>query len=172
MYALLYNTVIQCSLQEFMASHTIDEVRDTVTRIAKLYPHLWRSAIGSAGGQSTPLNPPSWCKCGKCHEEEDPQDRLCCNNHARNHENAVFERIVLDEHTIEVALMNNADWLNLPRIFTAAKMRNTAYRQYILWFWGKLGYKNRKRIPSCIKWQIRDRYPEPDGNYQGYREAY
>ena len=53
-------------------------------------------------------NPPSWCKYRKCHEEDDPQDRLCCNNRARNHENDVFERIVLDEHTIEVALMNNA----------------------------------------------------------------
>ena len=107
-----------------------------------MYPRLWRSATGSSGGPSAPLNPPSWCKCGKCHEEEDPQDRLCCENHVRNHENAVFEQVVLDEHKIEVALMNNADWLSLPRIFTAAKMCNMAYRQYILRFWGKLGYKN------------------------------
>ena len=68
--------------------------------------------------------------------------------------------------------MNNADWLNLPQIFSPAKMRNTSYRQYILWFWGKLGYKNRKRIPSCIKWYIRDRYPEENGVYQGYKDAY
>ena len=134
-----------------MTSHTMEEVQDMVTRLAKQYPHLWRSTVSRMGGPPTAQNPPTWCKCGKC-REEDSEDRLCCNNHARNHENGIF--IVLDEHTIEAALINNADWLNLPRIFTAAKMRNTAYRQYILWFWGKLGYKNRKRIPSCIKWHI------------------
>ena len=95
-----------------MTSHTIDEVQVIVTRLAKQYPHLWRSAIARMEGPTAPTIPPSWCKCGKCHEEEDPQDRLCCNNHARNHENGVFERIVLDEHTIEVALINNADCLS------------------------------------------------------------
>ena len=113
-----------------------------------------------------------WCICGKCHREDDPEDRLCCKNNRRNHESPIFEHIVLNEHTLEVALINNADWLNLPRVFTNAKMRNTAYRQYILWYYGKLGYKNRRRIPSCIKWAIRQRYPEPDGNYTGYKEAY
>ena len=125
-----------------MTSHTIDEVQVIVTRLAK-HPHLWRSAIARMEGPTARTIPPSWCKCGKCHEEEDPQDQLCCNNHARNHENGVFERI---KHTIEVALMNNADWLNLPRIFTAAKMHNRANRRYILWFWGKLGYKNSKEF--------------------------
>ena len=155
-----------------MANKTMDKVQGAIIRMATLFPHVLRSAM-DASTTTTRKNPdpPSWCKCGKCRPEEDPQDRICCKNHARNHENPVFERIVLDEHTIEVALMNNADWLNLPRIFTPAKMRNTAYRQYILWFWGKLGYKNRKRIPSCIKWHIRDRYPEEDGNYQGYKDA-
>ena len=153
-----------------MTSHTMDEVQDMVTRLAKQYSHLWRSAIAQMDGPTTSRNPHDVNVENAVRKKIHKTDY--CNNHARNHENGVFERIVLDEHTIEVALMNNADWLNLPRIFTAAKMRNTAYRQYILWFWGKLGYKNRKRIPSCFKWQIRDRYPEPDGNYQGYRDAY
>ena len=98
--------------------------------------------------------------------------RIGCCNKRQNHESPIFEHIVLNEHTLEVALVNNADWLNLPRVFTNSKMRNTAYRQYILWYYGKLGYKNRKRIPSCIKWAIHQRYPEPDGNYICYREAY
>ena len=139
-------------LQEFM---TMGEVQDMVIRLAKLYPHLWRSAVALRDEPHVSQNSPSWCKCGKWHEE-DPQDRLCCNNHARNHDNPVFERILLDEHTIEVALMNSVDWLNSPRIFSPAKIHNTAYWQYILWFWGKLGYTNRKRIPSCIEWQVRD----------------
>ena len=127
-----------------MANKTMEEVQGAIIRMATLFPHVWRSAMDASTTRThANLDPPSWCTCGKCRPEEDPQDRICCKNHARNHENPIFERIVLDEHTVEVALMNNADWLNLPRIFTPAKMRNTAYRQYILWFWGKLGYKNR-----------------------------
>ena len=53
-----------------MGSHTIEEVRDTVTRMAKLYPHVWRSATGTLAGSGAPLNPPSWCKCGKCREDD------------------------------------------------------------------------------------------------------
>ena len=161
-----------------MSIHTTEEVQEVLICMAKTCPHLWRSLTKTTSTVSSPDEPekeadsPSWCICGKCRPEEDPQDRICCKNHAKNHENPIFERVVLDEHTIEVALINNADWLNLPHTFSPAKMRNTSYRQYILWFWGKLGYKNRRRIPSCIKWHIRDRYPEEDGNYVGYKEAY
>lgn len=180
-YAYPSNVCALLTLQRFVSQHTLNEVQELIIEFAKACPHLWRSLHLKKTGQiavppcgEPPPNepPPSWCICSKCRREYEAQDRICCRNHAYNHEHALFERIVLDEHTLQVALINNADWLNLPRIFTAAKMRNTAYRQYILWFWGKLGYKNRKRIPSCIKWCIRDRYPESDGNYMGYRDAY
>ena len=139
----------------------------------KLYPHLWHSATAQISGSATPQSPPSWCKCGKCHEEEDPEDRLCCQNHPRNHENGVLDRIVLDKHTIEVALMNNTDWLNLPCIFSPAKMCNTAIRKCIIIM--VLGQSwTQKSQTNTIMYQVanRDQYPEPDGKYQGYRVAY
>lgn len=144
--------------------------------MATTCPHLFRAVTGAASSESVVNaseleSKPTWCKCQKCQEEEDPEDRICCNNKPKNHENPMFERVCLDEQTVEVALINNCDWLNMPRIFSTAKLRNTAYRQYILWYHGKLGYKNRRRIPSCIKWAIRRRYPDPEGKYVGFKEA-
>ena len=97
-----------------MANHNAMEVADVMLKVAKVCPHLWRSftintdapQLGQSpsGEPNTLPDRPSWCKCGKCHEEEDPEDRLCCKNHAKNHESPIFEMVVLDEHTVEVAL--------------------------------------------------------------------
>ena len=146
-----------------------------LAKMAEVCPHVFQYVANNMSGPSEPPQPtekPEWCKCGKCRNEAANEDRICCNNHPKNHENPIFTRICLDETTVELALINNCDWLNLPKIYTAAKFRNTAYRQYILWFYGKLGFKNRKRIPLCMKWAIRDRYPESTGNYIGFYEAY
>lgn len=163
---------ITSQVQQYCSTHDKADVEAMLAKMAVVCPHLWRSL--TAPTQSTDIGPdhqkPSWCKCDKCYEEADPEDRVCCKNNKKNHEHPSFEKVCLDKHTLEVALVNNCDWLNMPKIYTPAKFRNTAYRQYILWFHGKLGYKNRRRIPSCIKWYIRRRYPEPDGNYVGFKE--
>lgn len=159
--------------QAFCEEHTKEEIEKILCDVAKHSPFLFRSLVNREVRDDTnqPLSlPPSWCKCDHCNEERLPEDRICCKNNPKNHENPVFKQLCLDEETLEVALINNCDWLNMPKIYSPAKFRNTAYRQYILWFYGRLDFRNR-RIPSCIKWKIRERYPEPDGNYVGFMEA-
>ena len=160
-------------VKQFCATKSRGELEEVLIAMASRCPQLWNSIskTGSTQVPTKPHLPPSWCKCGKCHPEPDPEDQICCKNKSKNHENPHFFQLCLDQQTLELALINNCDWLNMPRIYTNSKFRNTAYRQYILWFYGKLGYQKRKRIPSCIKWSIRNLYPEVSGQYVGYHEA-
>ena len=159
-------------VKDFCSSRSKEQLVSLLETVATKHPNVWAQISGKhPTPPQTQDRIPTWCKCGKCKSEEDPLDRICCKNHPKNHENFHFYHLCLDQQTLEIALINNCDWLNMPRVFNNSKFRNTAYRQYILWFHGKLGYRNRKRIPSCIKWAIRLHYPEPDGVYTGYHEA-
>ena len=49
--------------------------------------------------------------------------------------------------------------------------RYASYRQYILWMFDRLGKGNRRVIPSCVIWAIRNCFPEDNDNYVNYEEG-
>ena len=48
-------------------------------------------------------------------------------------------------------------------------LRHAAYRQFTLWWYQYLGANNRRVVPSCCVWKIRDKFPSFSQVYTGFR---
>lgn len=62
---------------------------------------------------------------------------------------------------------HTADELNFNNM-TNKNYRHHAYHGYINFMFGKLGRHCRKVIPACIVQKIREKWPEPSGQYVGF----
>ena len=76
-------------------------------------------------------------------------------------------RLVVDRDNVLLAMRNKADIVVDRVSVTNNTLRKTVYRQYILWRYFYLGKGNRRVIPSCCVWAIRDVYPSEGGKYMG-----
>ena len=140
---------------------------------------LQRNDSSSTPGSPPSLNsqrpPPSqgapdWCKCGKCRQMDNPVERVCCRNSPCATTSDLFYDICLNRHVLSVDIINRSDFFGEDPEFTPANYRKVAYRHYIMYQHGYLGRANRKVIPSCIVWKVRDNFPAPDNNYLGFKE--
>ena len=55
--------------------------------------------------------------------------------------------------------------------FPNRSLRYTTYKEFIWWVFKKLRKGNRRLIPLCALWKIRELYPEADENYVMYLEG-
>ncbi|XP_034313987.2 P2X purinoceptor 7-like [Magallana gigas] len=114
---------------------------------------------------------PSWCTCTRCRDMPTEEEKVCCRKTPENCTTLLpdFHVLCLDEAVLALARLYREDVLALPadENYNRAN-RHAAYRQFILWTYGKLGAGQRKVIPSCVVWKIRDKYPEPSGQYVGF----
>ena len=52
-----------------------------------------------------------------------------------------------------------------------SQKRYYAYCAYAALKWGYLGKDNRRRIPECVQNAVRGAYPDPNGNYVGFKNS-
>ena len=55
--------------------------------------------------------------------------------------------------------------------FSNRSLRYAAYKQLIWWMFKHLGKGNRRIIPSCASWKIREYFAEPNAYYVHYSEG-
>ncbi|XP_061192887.1 P2X purinoceptor 7-like [Saccostrea echinata] len=82
-----------------------------------------------------------------------------------------FEPVCLNTYVLDTAYNQykhqyNHQIQNLP-----ARYRYTAYRQLVRWAWGYLEKHVRVVLPSCALKKIRGRFPSPQEDYVGFKEA-
>ena len=114
-------------------------------------------------------NSPDWCICNHCVPVKNPHDQKCCGLRKCITSYQLFENPCLDRNVLEVAIKARCDIRADDIEFSTNSYLKAAYRQYILWRYGRLGKGNRGVCPSCVVRMIRMAYPAPDGNYLGFK---
>ena len=126
-----------------------------------------------------------WCPCGNCKNEKRETDCLCCqkidavNGIFPNKQVKCvlmceeFQTLCLDK----VILNNGLTGLHETRgdpiedNFPNRSLRYATYKEFMWWVFKKLRKGNRRLIPLCALWKIRELYPEADENYVMYLEG-
>lgn len=126
-----------------------------------------------------------WCTCGCCKKEKREIDCLCCQevsalNCVFDNENVncvvscnEFKTLCLNELVLRNVLTGLHETRGDPieHNISNRSLRYAAYKQFIWWIFKNLGKGNRRVIPSCALWKIRELFPEADGNYVLYSEG-
>lgn len=123
-----------------------------------------------------------WCDCQNCKKETREIDCLCCQEVAALNlkfdnssiacilDSQEFSTLCLNEYVLKNVLtglhVSRGDYLE--NECTNRSLRYAAYKQFIWWIFKSLGKGNRRVIPSCVIWKIRDTFPECDGQYTLY----
>lgn len=116
-----------------------------------------------------------WCVCTNCRDMPTDMEKLCCRQD-RQHcisTMAYMQYYILDEGVLR---LSRDAWNDIFAIddqqepgVEQRQYWHAAYRQFVLWQHGRLGEGNRRVIPSCCVWKIREKFPDPRGQYIGFR---
>lgn len=130
--------------------------------------------------QDNPQTPPvagrmHWCVCSNCRDMPTDTERLCCGQPPDHCISKLphMDFYILDEGVLRLA---RAAWNDIFAVDDVQEpgeeqrsYRHAAYRNFVLWQHGRLGEGNRVVIASCVVWRIRDKYPDANGQYTGFR---
>ena len=99
------------------------------------------------------------------------EENICCKRVTCTTSYTSFANICLDRDILEVCIIARCDIRADELNFSMESFRNAGYRQFALWWYGKLGRGNGNVILGCTVRRIRAQYPAPDGRYMGFRAS-
>ena len=79
-----------------------------------------------------------------------------------------IQKLCLDVDYLQASIRERSDTRADLIDYSNRSLRNAAYRQFILWQYGKLGQGNRRVAPSCLVVKIQSDYPSENGLYMGF----
>ncbi|XP_043920440.1 uncharacterized protein LOC122796034 [Protopterus annectens] len=160
---------------------TREELQDLCVTIAEMKPTLisdllraTSNAIRQPSTTQSRHNVPEWCVCTNCRVMPTEVESVCCSYDPQDCISVLQEmqECVLPRSVLQIAHAYRTSVFGLPQEADENKRnRHTAYRQFTLWRYGRLGSRVRRPIPSCCIWRIRDKYPDPQGSYTGFRPS-
>ncbi|KAI4895813.1 hypothetical protein NFI96_021991 [Prochilodus magdalenae] len=105
-----------------------------------------------------------WCKCGNCRDMPTKIEQKCCEQEPEYCISTLhhFSHLCLDNGPL------SQDSKGAQSAHDLEAYRNAAYGRFVAWKYGPLGPGNRVPIPSCCVWRVRDKFPDPRGQYTGF----
>lgn len=166
-------------LQDLLSQMSLEEWRSFGRDALERQPGLVFDILALHQNRTGP--PPSagvpgvpWCTCGNCREMPTDRERRCCGQDPIYCIGNLphFRQYCLDDGFLRIHRQYREDITMLGHAREPGvdnrEFRYAAYRHYIYWQHGSLGSGNRLVIPSCCVWKIRDKFPDPQGQYTGF----
>ena len=156
---------------------SLEEHRDLTRQLLQRQPGLVFDALmmhQRRHGVPPPVPGIPWCTCTHCRDMPTDRERKCCGQNLATCVSLLphFTQYCLDEGFLRIHRQYREEITSLGHIREPGddnrEFRYAAYRHFIFWQHGSLGQGNRTVIPSCCVCKIRDKFPDPQGQYTGF----
>jgi hypothetical protein len=171
-------------LRKDLQAMPVEMMRDLLQRVIEREPGLVFDVLDSLKSPTTEEpqpEPPAadpepaaavpWCICNHCRQMPTLIERKCC----QCRETCLAWRpemdiAILNRTVLNLAINYHNDLMLEEREEDENKCyRHQAYRQFVIWQHGRLGRGERRVLPSCVIWRIRDTFPDANGVYTGFK---
>ncbi|XP_041849327.1 uncharacterized protein LOC121645082 [Melanotaenia boesemani] len=165
--------------ENLLQEMSLEDYRDLTARMLDRQPGLVFDLLAEhqirrgAPASSEVLAVP-WCTCNNCRDMPTDLERKCCGQDPAHCVSLLphFTQYCLDEGYLRIHRQYREDITGLGSIKEPGddnrEYRHAASRHFILWQHGVLGRGSRRGIPSCCVSRIREKFPDPQGQYTNY----
>lgn len=158
---------------------TLEDHRSLTAQLLERQPGLVLDVLTQhqrKQGSPPPAGVPGvpWCTCGHCRNMLSNKEKKCCGQDPAYCVSLLphFSHYCLDEGYLRIYRQYQGDITAVGQTWEPGddhrEYRHAAYCQFIFWQRGSLGQEKWRVIPSCCVWRIRDKFPDPQGQYTVY----